>query len=209
MVIRSAQSALNGKWIGISKHWVPLGEISPSIVRSVLKAEDERFFEHHGFDFTAIQKAYLYNQTHHGKKGASTISQQTAKNVFLWPHRDWLRKGFEVYFTVLIEAVWSKNRILEVYLNVVELGPGVYGVETASQKYFRRPAKRVNNSQGALLAAVLPNPRKFRLDRPSSYVIGRQYRILNRVAPILPKTKEASLLDFFDLKFEEDDGTTE
>ncbi|RYZ67311.1 MAG: monofunctional biosynthetic peptidoglycan transglycosylase, partial [Proteobacteria bacterium] len=206
MLIRPVQGALDGKWVGISKDWIPLEEMSPHIVRSVLKAEDELFFEHHGFDFVAIQKAYRYNQTHRKKKGASTISQQTAKNVFLWPHRDWVRKGLEAYFTVLIESVWSKNRILEVYLNVIELGPGVYGVEAASQKYFRRTARRLNASQGALLAAVLPNPRKFRIDRPSSYVVGRQYRILNRVAPIIPKTKEASLLDFFDLKFEDSDS---
>ncbi|MBC7369935.1 MAG: monofunctional biosynthetic peptidoglycan transglycosylase [Bdellovibrionaceae bacterium] len=206
MLIRPVQSAFTGKWVGINKNWVPLEEISPNIVRSVLKAEDDRFFEHRGFDFMAIQKAYRYNQTHRNKKGASTISQQTAKNVFLWPHRDWIRKGFEAYFTVLIETVWSKNRIMEVYLNVIELGPGVYGVEAASQKYFHRSARKLNASQSALLAAVLPNPRKLRIDRPSSYVVGRQYRILNRVSPMMPKTKEASLLDFFDLKFEDDDG---
>jgi monofunctional biosynthetic peptidoglycan transglycosylase len=206
MLIRVGQGAFDGRWVGIHKQWTPLEEISPAVVRSVLKAEDENFYTHRGFDFEAIQKAYHYNQTHHRKKGASTITQQTAKNLFLWPSRDWLRKGLEAYFTVLIETTWSKERILEVYLNIVELGPGVYGVEAAAQKYFHRPAKRLSNSQGALIAAVLPNPRKLRLDRPSAYVYGRQGRILNRVAPVQVKSAEASLLDYFDLKFDDDEG---
>jgi monofunctional biosynthetic peptidoglycan transglycosylase len=209
MAIRTFQAASQGKWLGIHKDWVPLEDIAPSVVRAVIKAEDYRFYEHSGFDFDAIQKAYRFNKTHLRKKGASTITQQTAKNVFLWPSRDWLRKGLEAYFTVLIEMVWPKDRILEVYLNVIELGPGVYGVEAASQKYFKRSAKKLSGAQASLIAAVLPNPRKYRIDRPSGYVIGRQYRILNRVAPSARatiKTDEASMLDFFDLKFDEDDG---
>ncbi len=205
MFLRLGQGAIEGRWVGIHHDWVPLEEISPTIVRAVLKAEDYKFYEHFGFDIEAIKKAYRYNQTHKQKKGASTISQQTAKNVFLWPSRSWLRKGFESYFTVLIEAVWPKDRILEVYLNVIELGPGVYGVEAASQKYFHRSAKKITHVQAALLAAVLPNPQRLRIESPSRYVLNRQYRILNRVAPFVPKTEEASLLDFFDLKFEEEE----
>ena len=189
MVIRSTTSVFGNKIIGIHKDWVPLEEISPTIQAAVLKAEDYRFFEHNGFDYEAIQKAMAYNKTHIHKKGASTISQQTAKNVFLWPDRSWLRKGFEAYFTMLIETFWPKERIMEVYLNVIELGPGVYGVEAASQKFFKRKAKNLNSSQAALIAAVLPNPNKFRIDRPSTYVLNRQRRIRNRPPPIFLKQK--------------------
>lgn len=205
MVLRSIESLGEDKFVGIHKDWVSLEEISPSIQRAVLKAEDYRFFEHSGFDYEAIQKAMKFNQTHKRKKGASTISQQTAKNVFLWPSRDWVRKGFEAYFTVLIECVWPKERILEVYLNVIELGSGVYGVEAASQKFFKKSAKNLSPSQASLIAAVLPNPRRFRIDRPSIYVMARQRRILNRVAPDIPKSADASLLDFLDLKFDSEE----
>lgn len=205
MIIRSIESLWEDKFVGIHKDWVPLEDISPAMQKAVLKAEDYRFFEHQGFDYEAIQQAMKYNRTHKKKKGASTISQQTAKNIFLWPHRDWIRKGFEAYFTVLIELVWPKDRILEVYLNVIELGSGVYGVEAASQKFFKKSAKNLNSFQASLLAAVLPNPRRFRIDHPSSYVMGRQRRILNRVAPAMPKSEDASLLDFFDLKFDSSD----
>ncbi|MBK9323606.1 MAG: monofunctional biosynthetic peptidoglycan transglycosylase [Bdellovibrionaceae bacterium] len=205
MGLRLVQGVLANQWVGIRHDWVPLDEISPAVIGAVLKAEDYRFYDHFGFDFEAIKKAYRYNQTHKQKKGASTITQQTAKNVFLWPSRSWLRKGFESYFTVLIELVWPKDRILEVYLNVIELGPGVYGVEAASQKYFRRSAKRLTHAQAALIAAVLPNPQKLRIESPSRYVLNRQRRILNRVAPVVSKSAEASLLDFFDLKFEDEE----
>jgi monofunctional biosynthetic peptidoglycan transglycosylase len=174
--------------------------------KAVLKAEDYRFFEHNGFDFEAIEKAMKYNKTHKNIKGASTISQQTAKNVFLWPSRDWVRKGLEAYFTVLIEFVWPKERIMEVYLNVIEMGPGVYGVEAAAQKYFRRSAKNISPSQASLIAAVLPNPRRFRIERPSNYIVRRQQKILYRVSPIIPKTDTASFLDFLDLKFDSDES---
>lgn len=206
MVQRSIESLWAERRVGMQKDWVPLADISPSVLRAVLKAEDYRFFEHNGFDFEAIQKAMIYNKTHpHKKKGASTISQQTAKNVFLWPRRDWLRKGLEAYFTVLIEFVWPKERILEVYLNVIELGPGVYGVEAAAQKYFKRPAKSLNPYQASLIAAVLPNPRRYRIDRPSIYVMARQHRILRRVSPEMPKEKVAPLFDFLDLKFDSEE----
>lgn len=183
MVMRSVSSVWRPEFAGLHKTWVPLEQISPNIQRAVLKSEDYHFYEHSGFDFEAIEKAVKYNKTHKHKKGASTITQQTAKNVFLWPNRDWVRKGLEAYFTVLMELVWSKERIMEVYLNVIEFGPGVYGVEAASQKYFQRPAKVLSPSQSAMLAAVLPNPYRFRIDRPSSYVLSRQRRILYRVAP--------------------------
>lgn len=204
MVIRSAQSIFSDKFVGINHDWVPLEEISPAMQKAVLKAEDYRFFEHSGFDYDAIQKALKYNRTHKRTKGASTISQQTAKNVFLWPNRDWLRKGMEAYFTVLIEFTWPKERIMEVYLNVIEMGPGVYGVEAAAQKYFKRSAKNINSSQASLIAAVLPNPRRFRIDRPTSYVVKRQQRILYRVSPPFPKTESASFLDFLNFKFDSD-----
>lgn len=205
MVIRSVESLWGEKFVGVQKDWVPLEDISPTVQKAVLKAEDYRFFEHNGFDYDAIQQAMKYNRTHKKKKGASTISQQTAKNVFLWPHRDWIRKGFEAYFTVLIEMVWPKERILEVYLNVIELGSGVYGVEGAAQKFFKKSAKNLNPYQASLIAAVLPNPRRFRIDHPSAYVMGRQRRILNRVAPAIPKSEDSSLLDFLDLKFDSGD----
>jgi monofunctional biosynthetic peptidoglycan transglycosylase len=173
----------------------------------VIRAEDAKFYIHHGFDFEAIQAAMKYNKTHKKQKGASTISQQTAKNVFLWPSRSWLRKGMEVYFTVLIEALWSKDRILEVYLNVIELGPGVYGVEAASKKYFHKKAKNLSNREGALMAAVLPNPIKFKISRPSAYVLRRQRKIMGGGAVVTvaqPQVKEASkdTQEFFDIKFD-------
>ena len=182
MLLRTTGSIFSGTLIGIQKDWVPIEKISPRVQAAVLNAEDYRFYQHNGFDYGAIKKAVEYNKTHKRKKGASTISQQTAKNVFLWPDRSWLRKGFEVYFTLLIEAIWPKERILEVYLNVIELGPGVYGVEAASQKYFKRKAANLNSNQAALIAAVLPNPNKFKIDRPSRYVLLRQQRIQNRAA---------------------------
>lgn len=210
MVIRSVQSLWGPELLGIHKDWVSLKDISPSMQKAVLKSEDARFFEHNGFDYDAIEKALKYNKTHKRVKGASTISQQTAKNVFLWPSRDWVRKGFEAYFTVLIEFFWPKERIMEVYLNVIEMGPGVYGVEAAAQKYFRKSAKNISASQASLIAAVLPNPRRFRIDRPSAYVVKRQHKILYRVSPPLPKVEErASLMDYLDIKFDSEDDTAE
>lgn len=204
------------KFVGIEKKWVPIEEISKSMQQSVIKAEDYKFYQHNGFDFEAIEKAIQYNKTHKKKKGASTISQQTAKNVFLWPSRSWLRKGLEAYFTVLIEFLWPKERILEVYLNVIELGKGVYGVEAASQKFFKKPAKKLNSSQAALMAAVLPNPIRFRIDKPSRYISNRQRKIMGRRAPpsvaAVPVEVKAELKtveseaekskEFFDLKFD-------
>lgn len=210
MVWRTAASLFQDKFVGIDHTWVPLEDIAPSMQKAVLKAEDYKFFDHYGFDFEAIEKAMKYNATHKRKKGASTISQQTAKNVFLWPARDWVRKGLEAYFTVLIETFWPKERIMEVYLNVVELGSGVYGVEAASNKYFKKTAKTLNPAQASLMAAVLPNPRRFRIDRPSNYVTNRQHKILFRVSPQLPKPEdESTISDFFELKFDSDEDDKE
>jgi monofunctional biosynthetic peptidoglycan transglycosylase len=162
----------------IEHQWVDIKDISPSMKKAVMRAEDDKFYIHHGFDFEAIEKAMKFNQTHKRQKGASTISQQTAKNVFLWPSRSWLRKGMEAYFTVLIETIWGKDKILEVYLNVIELGRGVYGVEAAAKKYFHKKAKQLTNSEAALMAAVLPNPIKFKINKPSAYILKRQQKIM-------------------------------
>jgi monofunctional glycosyltransferase len=194
MLIRSTGSIFKNKIVGIDHDWVSLNEISPKVQAAVIKAEDYRFFEHNGFDYEAIEKALRYNKTHSNKKGASTITQQTAKNLFLWPSRSWLRKGFEAYFTLLIEAMWSKERIMEVYLNVIELGPGVYGVEAASQKYFKIKAKNLNSAQSALIAAVLPNPNRYHIEKPSSYVLSRQKKIRNRSTP---KRKDSFMTSVF------------
>lgn len=211
------------KFVGIEKKWVPIEKISKSMQQSVIKAEDYKFYQHNGFDFEAIEKAIQYNKTHKKKKGASTISQQTAKNVFLWPSRSWLRKGLEAYFTVLIETLWPKERILEVYLNVIEQGKGVYGVEASAQKFFKKPAAKLNSSQAALMAAVLPNPIRFRIDKPSRYISRRQRRIMGSRAPVIAiakvevkaelkpiETPEEKSREFFSLKFDsEEDGDKE
>ncbi len=172
--LRSAEYALDGKWVSIKKNWVPLEEISPHLQKAVIASEDPKFLTHSGFDFEAIAKAIDANKRRKVKMGASTISQQTAKNVFLYPSRTYLRKGLEVYFTVLIEALWDKKRILEVYLNVIELGPGVYGAEAASHYYYRKPAKKLNLSEAQLFAAILPNPRRWNPTRPTNFVLRRR-----------------------------------
>lgn len=137
---------------------------------AVVAAEDQLFKSHHGFDWEAIKQAQEYNRTHERKRGASTISQQVAKNVFLWPERSWLRKGLEVYFTFLVELFWSKERILQVYLDEVEFGEGVFGAEAASRLYFNKPADKLSARESARLAAVLPNPKIFIADKPSAYL---------------------------------------
>jgi len=162
-------------------YWKPLKKIAPVMGLAVMTAEDQRFQEHFGFDWEAIAKAIEHNQKSRRTKGASTISQQTAKNLFLWSDRSWLRKGLEVYFTLLIEVTWSKERILEVYLNIIEFGQGVYGVEAASQFYFQKSASKLNTSEAALLAAVLPNPHVYKADNPSAYVKERQEWILHHM----------------------------
>ena len=184
MLIRCVEQKQEGKDMKLKKDWVSYDEISPALPLAVVAAEDQLFLNHYGFDFTAIEKALKNNEKKSKRKkmkGASTISQQTAKNVFLWPSRTWVRKGFEVYFTGLIEICWSKQRILEVYLNVVEMGDGVYGAEAAAQYHFKRSAAKLNREQSALIAACLPNPRKFSASKPSGYVSGRQSWILRNM----------------------------
>jgi len=166
------------------RHWVDWPQISPSVKLAVVASEDQRFAEHFGFDFVEIEHAL--EQRSHGvsNRGASTITQQTAKNLFLWPGQSWIRKGLEAYFTLVIETFWSKTRILEVYLNVAEFGPGVFGVGAASEHFFRQSAARLNRSQSALLAAVLPNPTLLRVNAPSRYVRTRQAWILQQMNAI-------------------------
>lgn len=162
-------------------YWKSLKEIAPVMGLAVMTAEDQRFQEHFGFDWEAIIKAFQHNQKSRHIKGASTISQQTAKNLFLWSDRSWLRKGLETYFTLLVETLWSKERILEMYLNIIEFGQGVYGVEAASRFYFQKSAAQLNTSEAALLAAILPNPRVYKADNPSDYVRGRQEWIIDHM----------------------------
>lgn len=165
----------------LKKDWVPLEKISPNLQLAVVCSEDQNFIKHNGFDFEAIDKAMEYNEKHKKTRGASTISQQVAKNVFLWPGRSWIRKGFEVYFTFLIELFWSKQRIMEVYLNVIEMGDGIYGAQAASETFFRKDAISLGSAEAATIAAVLPNPRKFNVAKPSAYVQGRRSWILRQM----------------------------
>ena len=180
MVIRLFEQSIGGQTIKLKKDWISIDHMSPNMPLAVIASEDNLFMEHSGFDFESIEKAKAFNAKKQGKKmrGASTISQQTAKNVFLWPQRSWVRKGLEAYFTVLIEIVWGKKRIMEVYLNVIETGQGIYGVEMASQLYFGKPASKISRSEAALIAAVLPNPLKWNPASPTSYIRGRQQWIL-------------------------------
>jgi len=166
----------------VSRHsWVNLDGISPNLPLAVVASEDQKFPEHWGFDVEAIEKAYALNQHSHKVRGASTISQQVAKNLYLWSGRSYFRKGLEAYFTVLIEALWPKRRILEIYLNVAEFGYGIYGAEAAAQRYFRKPASRLSRSDAAVLAAVLPNPERFSAAAPSRYVQQRRDWILGQM----------------------------
>ncbi len=188
MIIRVVEQVFDGESVKMEKESVPFDEISRNLQLAVIASEDNLFMEHHGFDFKAIEKAQDYNERLKGKKirGASTISQQTAKNVFLWPQRSWVRKGLEVYFTFLIEQLWTKKRILDVYLNVVEMGNGIYGAEKASQAYFHKSAMHLTRGESALLAAILPNPRKWDPAHPTSYLTRRQQWILWNMGNIGP-----------------------
>lgn len=174
MLIRCAEQFVDDKELRLKKDWEPMENISPHLQLAVIAAEDQNFLNHFGFDWKAIDKAMTHNKRGKRIRGASTITQQTAKNVFLWPSRSWLRKGLEVYFTFLLEMLWSKERILEVYLNVVEFGQGVYGAEAAAQYYFGKTAKTLSPDQAAGLAAVLPNPRKYSVNKPGIFVQKRK-----------------------------------
>lgn len=181
MFIRVGQQITSGESIKLKHHWVSIDEMAKDMPLAVMSSEDQRFLMHHGFDFDAIQQAAKENREGKRKRGASTISQQTAKNVFLWPGRTWLRKGLETYFTFLIEALWSKQRIMEVYLNSIEMGNGIYGAEAVAQEHFGCKASQLTRKQCALIAATLPNPRKFNSAAPSPYMKKRQRRIVKEM----------------------------
>ena len=154
--------------------WVPLEEISPKLQLAVVCSEDQNYLKHFGFDWGAIEKAMKENEEGKRMRGASTITQQTAKNVFLWPGRSYIRKAFEVWFTVLIEIFWSKERIMEVYLNSIEMGDGVYGAEAAAQHWYKKKAIKLTKDDAAGIAAVLPNPRKYKANPPTNYITKRK-----------------------------------
>ena len=201
MVQRSVEFVFKGELPKNSKEWVSLDNISPNMVQAVVTSEDNLFLSHHGFSIDAMTKAFEHNQKGKRIRGGSTISQQTAKNVFLFPQRSYVRKGLEAYFTVLMELTWSKKRIMEVYLNVIEMGDGIYGVEAASQEYFGVHASQLSKSQAASIAACLPNPRRFNAGHPSGYIQRRKAHIMslmdkvgqvnfgNTVAPVKHKHK--------------------
>lgn len=184
MAIRSLEHKQDGTTSRTIHHWVPLDSISPSMPIAVMASEDQLYLQHQGFDWKAIQQAREEAKQGKRERGASTISQQTAKNVFLWPGHSWIRKGFEVYFTFLIETIWGKDRIMEVYLNSIEMGDGIYGIDAVAQVNFNRHASTLTDEQCALIAATLPNPRKFDSKHPSSYMKKRQGQILRQMCNI-------------------------
>lgn len=180
MVIRNIeQTSANKK--GWEHDWIPIEEISTNLQLAVICSEDQNFLKHHGFDIKAIEKAYENNKKGKKLKGASTISQQTAKNVFLWPNRSWLRKGLETYFTFLIELIWSKERIIEVYLNSIEMGPGIYGAEAASQYWFKKSASKLSIYEAAAIASILPNPLRYKANPATTYIEGRKSWIVKQM----------------------------
>ena len=181
---RVAALRSGGKDHGFEHDWVAWDEISPNAALAVVAAEDQKFAYHPGFDVESIDQAMKEAKRGRRLRGASTISQQVAKNLFLWPGQSWVRKGFEAWFTLLIEALWPKQRILEVYLNSAEFGRGVWGVEAASRRFFGKSARRLSRQEAALLAAVLPNPKRFRVDAPSGYVRQRQAWILGQMSAL-------------------------
>jgi len=191
MGIRMAEQIAEGRKPEVKHKWVPYRQISVHMKRAVLASEDQRFLNHSGFDKVEIKKALKENKTRNRPRGASTISQQTAKNVFLWPRSSWLRKGLEAYFTVLIEFFWTKEHILTVYLNCMETGDGIYGVEAVAREHFNTTAGKLSASQSALVAATLPNPLKFSSKNPSSYIRQRQSHILRQMRTVqLPPVSE-------------------
>ena len=184
MVIRCAQQVSHGEKIRLRHHWVPLDSMSIYLPVAVMASEDQRFLMHNGFDFIEINKAIEERRSGKRYRGGSTISQQTATNVFLWPKSSWLRKGLEAYFTVLIEYLWGKERIMEVYLNSIEMGDGIYGAEAVAQQHFGRPAITLTRNNCALIAATLPNPLKYSSKDPSGYILKRQTTIMAQMRHI-------------------------
>ena len=178
MVSRAVENKLAGKEMYCNHTWVPIENISKNLQKAVIASEDGTFLIHHGFDFTAMQKALKNNQKGRKIKGGSTISQQTAKNVFLWQGRSYIRKGFEAYFTVLIELIWGKERIMEVYLNSIEMGDGVYGAQAAAEYWYRKDASNLTAREAAGIAAILPNPRKFKASNSTVYINKRKDKIV-------------------------------
>jgi monofunctional biosynthetic peptidoglycan transglycosylase len=185
MMIRLAEGAVHRRWVGVDQRWVPLDQVSPELLRAVIAAEDAHFFTHWGVDMDALRKARAWNARHERQgrvRGASTITMQCARNVFLWQGRTYVRKALELWFTALMEATWSKRRILEVYVNVIEWGPGVYGAQAAAERYFRVPAARLDARQAALLAAALPDPLTRNPAAPTAFLDARATRIARRAA---------------------------
>jgi monofunctional biosynthetic peptidoglycan transglycosylase len=174
MLIRCVEQKSAGESLRLRHKWVPMGDISPRLQLAVVCSEDQNYLQHSGFDFKAIEKAMELNEKGKKLRGASTISQQTAKNVFLWPGRSYVRKGFEVYFTLLIELFWSKERIMEVYLNSIEMGRGIYGAEAASRFWFNKSAKNLSSDESAALASILPAPLKYIANPPGPYISKRK-----------------------------------
>ena len=178
MLVRCVEQKLAGKEMTCSHSWVSIDEMSPNFAKAVMASEDGTFLIHCGFDFKAMKKAFKNNNKGRKLKGGSTISQQTAKNVFLWQGRSYIRKSFEAYFTFLIELIWGKKRIMEVYLNSIEMGNGVYGVQAASQHWYRKDASDVSPLQAAGIAAILPNPRKYKASNSTAYIQNRKAKIV-------------------------------
>lgn len=186
MAIRAIQQLKAGEKLTFHHKWVSLDKISSSLPQAVVASEDNLFMDHHGFDVKAIKQATQENKSRKRPRGASTISQQTAKNVFLWPQSSWVRKGLEVYFTLLIELFWGKERIMEVYLNSMETGNGLYGAEAVAKYHFNTSAAKLTKAQCALIAATLPNPIRFNSAKPSAYILKRQAQILSLMGKIEP-----------------------
>ncbi|MCF0180883.1 MAG: monofunctional biosynthetic peptidoglycan transglycosylase [Muribaculaceae bacterium] len=184
MFIRVGEQIADGDEISMKHKWVPLSEISRHAPQAVMASEDNLFLDHNGFDVDAIIQAHKEAQQGKRQRGASTISQQTAKNVFLWPNHSWVRKGFEVYFTFLIEKIWGKERIMEVYLNSIEMGRGIYGIEACSQIKFNRNAANINKKQAALIATTLPNPRQRDSANPTKWMNRRSNKIIQIMGQI-------------------------
>lgn len=186
MIQRNWERKADGKPAKAERKWMKFEDISDNMKRAAVSAEDQLFLQHMGFDIKAIEKAYTNNSKGKKIKGGSTISQQTAKNIFLWPGRSYVRKGFEAYFTLLIELLWSKERILEVYLNVIEMGDGIYGAEAASQAYYGKSCSNLKRGEAALIAACFPNPRRWTPKKPTAYIRHRQYLILRNMKTLGP-----------------------
>lgn len=186
MIQRNMERNAADRPVKMEKKWVDFEDISDNMKRAAVSAEDQLFLKHVGFDLKAIEKAFKSNQKGKKVKGGSTISQQTAKNVFLWPGRSWVRKGFEAYFTLLIEILWSKERILEVYLNVIEMGDGIYGAEAAAQEYYGKSCTSLTRAQAALIAACFPNPIRWTPKKATQYIRHRQYLIMRNMRRLGP-----------------------